>query len=504
MRLRALMASALLAALAAELVQLERRQASAAPAPEKFSIAEFIGGHEPALRYAADESQWQHVMCARQSAKSTTGDGILFDNAKKRPRSNNVLLGLKGTAVRRNNWAPIWKQHISSRYGIPKRCNNETGMLCTLDNGSRVIFAGTDDYEHVLTYLGNNLDGGVFIIDEAQDQKDSVLDPLLDKILPPMMSPTTRVILSGVIPDVPAGRFWRERRMVQRPGSEEYVPSGEGPYSLHNWGRAANVHTPLAMQQLAKFLLDRGLAVDDPLIQRDWFGRAIFDEAARAFRYVAARNGYHEIPADIRARLTSFAVGIDPGAFDRTAIVVVGWGEGTGLWVVEEWVTDRNADTMWSQIGAQLGRIQKAYRPGWYYADFGGSKMTLDVFGRDHGVPVVHAAKKSDRRGQVDRANDLFARGEAHVPIGSALEGDLVKTQWDKDARQRGLFEWSGHNHPDVGDAFRYAAHAYFEFGPKDEAPPEDKTPSVARRLKQLKDSNKTEDYFARRARELG
>jgi hypothetical protein len=117
-------------------------------------------------------------------------------------------------------------------------------------------------------------------------------------------------------------------------------------------------------------------------------------------------------------------------------------------------------------------------------------------------VPMIAAAKKSARRFQVDRVNDGLSLGEIHIPIGSALEGDLIKTQWDKDERQKGNFEWSSHNHPDVADAFRYAAHAYYE---RTQVAPvvEDKTPSVARRLKLLKNQEQ-EGYFAAKRRRLG
>lgn len=529
MKLARLMAYVSLAAniaLAAELAALQRQLEGLAPKPEQFTVEGFAGAHVPQRGFVADDSNWQRAAAARQSGKSFGCDGKLFRNAKQFPRSVNVLLGLKGTAVRANNWEPIWKP-LMWRYGIPKRCLNETRMSCELDNGSRIMFGGTANYEHIKNQLGKRLDNGIFIVDESQDQPDKVLNPLIDSILPPMCTPTTKIVLAGVIPEVPAGRFYREGK------SKRWRP--------HNWGRFANVHTPEARAQFAQYLedigfteafamfqacqtpedrevfdkhvLERGLTGVWSIIARDWLGLEVFDPGAAAFRYVAARNGFPGlwvdgkrfvgiIPDHIRARFTSYSVGIDPGARDRAAIVVVAWGPGTGLWVVEEWVTDRNAGTVWSEIGTELGRIQKAYGPSWYYADFGGSTMSLDVFGRDHGVPLVMAAKKADRRFQVDRVNDSLMRAEAWIPEGSQLEGDLLKTKWDKDARERGEFEWSSANHPDVGDAFRYAAHAFYERPARDEAP-EDKTPSVARRLKLLKNQEQ-EGYFAAKRRRLG
>jgi len=517
-----------LAALARELVLAERELAGLAAQPEPWSVESFVGEHAPQGGFVRDRSQWQHVKCARQSGKSWGGAGKLFDNAGRNPRSVNVLLGLNGPSVRENFWEPVWKP-LLWKYGIPKRCYNETRMSTHLDNGSRIMLGGTSNWQHIRNQLGKRLENGLFIVDEAQDQPAKRLDPLIDHILPPMMTPGTQVVLSGTIPEVPAGRFYNETVKPTR------------PWSFHNWGRFANVHTPEARAQFEqyvrdigmaaawamaqelttdekreefeKYLRDNGLTSYWSILQRDWMGLSVFDPSATAFRYVQARNGYDgaafdgkrfvgHVPPEFLAKLTTYSVGVDPGAFDRCAIVVVAWGPGTGLWVIEEWVTDRNAGTVWSQIGTELGRIQKAYGPAWYFADFGGSKMTLDVFGRDHGVPVVHAAKKAERRWQVDRCNDLMMRADCWIPIGSQLEGDLTKTQWDKDGRQRGEWEWSSANHPDVADAFRYASHPYLELHEKQTAAVET-GPSIAQRLAALKAKADTKSYFEQKRRQL-
>jgi hypothetical protein len=474
--------------LALELLTYERELAGLTAEPESWSPDAFAGQHERQRAFVVDTAQWQHVMCARQAGKTYGACGKLLGNAITRRKSVNVFLGLTGAAVRENVWEAIWKP-LCARFGVPDRALNESRMSTHLDNGSRVLLGGTADYDHIKKQLGKRLDGSVFCIDEAQDQKQNVLGPLLDSTLPPMLTPTTQVVLTGVLPDVPAGRFWREHDKPR--------------WSKHGWGRFDNVHTPEARGQFEEYLRVTGISLEDPRIQRDWFGRAVFDSHARAFRYDAAKNGFETGPV-IFPQLTSYAVGIDPGARDRTAIVVVGWGEGTGLWVVEEVVTPLDSGTTWSWVGRELGRIQKTYRPGWYYADFGGSKMSLDVFGRDYGVPLIAAAKKADRRAQVDRVNALLSEGQCHIAIGSDLEGDMLKTQWDTAARERGEWEWSTHNHPDVADAFRYAAHAYFEARVLREEPARDTIPSVAARLRLLKEREDGGSYFEQRRRQFG
>src|SRR4029077_3137866 len=123
--------------------------------------------------------------------------GILLDNALANANSVNVFLGLVGTGLTLSVW-PKW-QALLDRFGIEHRSRQDE-KITTLPNGAIIAFGGTDDLQNVRKYLGNRLHNSVFVIDEAQDQKTSVLKYLLDVLLEPMCTPTTRVILSGVVP----------------------------------------------------------------------------------------------------------------------------------------------------------------------------------------------------------------------------------------------------------------------------------------------------------------
>ena len=386
-----------------------------------------------------------HLLCARQSGKTWIDDGIMFDNSVQNPGSTNLFLGLKGTGVRFSNWEPVWKQGVCEKWDLPIDCHNETQMLTTFPNRSRVMFAGTDDLTNVKKYLGNRLDHGVIVVDEGQDQTDSVLKYILRVLLPPMLTPTSRVIVSGVLPDVPAGYFLE---LADAPG-----------YSKHSWGRADNVHTPEAMAQLATYLRDHGISIDDPQIQRDWFLKRVWDPSATAYRYDASRNAYAG-----PQQQEIYSVGIDPGTRDRMAVVVWGWSQRSrDVWHVHEKVWPKDSRATWKDLATELGIIRAKFNPSQWFYDAGSSQMTIDTFAADYGIPVILAAKKTDMPGQVARFSDLLSQGRAHILAGSALEEDLRKTRWDQEARGKGQYKWSHHWHPDVADAARYGLQAYFD-----------------------------------------
>lgn len=446
--------------------ELLREIASRVKLARAFDPEAFAGGHAPQLAFVKDRSPWIHGMCARQSGKTFADDFILGENASLWRDSVGLFLGLKGTGVKLSNWVPVWKHGICAPRGIPEEWHNETSMLTTFPNGARVMFGGTDDLSNIKKFLGNSLrNHGIVIIDEAQDQSSEVLKYILTQLLVPMLGPTSRVYLTGVLPDVPAGYFYE-------------LADAQG-WSHHGWGRAANVHTPEAMEQLRAYMKLHGLTEQDPQIQRDWYLKRVWDSEATAYRYKRERNGYEAVvPAWLTERafgkgwihaavphghITDFTVGIDPGGGDRTSLVVWGWGDSTHeVQHVFEWVTERDTATSLSDIAEVVGLIQQHYATDLWHWDPGSGRMELDTFGSDYGVPLIRAAAKTDLPGQVRRNNDLLTKGWAQVMIGSRLEEDYLKARWDKDARAKGTYRWASQWHPDPSEAARYALQGYY------------------------------------------
>jgi hypothetical protein len=476
----------------------------------RFSVEALAGEHTKQLAFMRDRSPWIHVMCARQSGKSWGDDGILLDNALSSPQSTNLLLGLTGTAARTNNWEPIWKR-LCERFGIPDEWHNNTRMLTSFPNGARVMFAGTDDITHVRSYLGNRLDNGVVIIDESQSQQDSVLKYLLRNLLPPMLTPTSRVIMSGVLPDVPAGYF--------------YELADDPAWSHHSWARVDNSHTPEAMEQLKEYMRLHNLTENDPQIARDWYMRRVWDKNATAYHYDRSRNGYDPTVPEWLAGLVSslpsgsamaaepwesvnrFAFAIDPGSRDRCSVQGWGWGPADPRKVqhVFDWTSDRGARLGWSAIVGVAKVARSHYQSGSWRYDAGSSQNELDLFQRDHGLPVIRAAAKADFPGQVRRMNDLLSSGRAMVMVGSTLEEDLQKARWDEDARGRGQYRWANTWHPDASEAARYALQGYFEaHEPTPQPKPTNPYDQFMLRMRERQESaSGPRGFMAQRRREL-
>jgi hypothetical protein len=439
-------------------------------------------------------------MSARQGGKSQADCGILFDNSLVNAGSTNIFLGLKGTGVKFSIWEPIWKP-LCARFGIDDKCHNNTNMVTTFQNGSRVAFAGTDDLTNVRKYLGNSFVNGVFIIDEAQSQATSILKYLIENLLPPTLGAGSRVYMTGVLPDAPVGYFYERA---------EGQPHAAG-WSHHGWGRAANVHTPDALAWLANHMREFNIPTDDPQIRRDWYLERVWDVSATAFGYVDARNGFdpapppwvatvklppgrvmaHAVPFDCNL----FVVGIDPaGLRDRYAIEVLAFGEATNkLWHVFEWITEKAADPYQTDINAAMIFARETYGNlvdskniiGWV-RDHGSAAITDDTLQKEHGI-TVEPAIKADLRARVNRMRDLLRAGRMMVMRGSALAEDFQLARWSMVALADGDWRWTwdSAHHPDASDAAVYTLPKYFHYKPLEVPKPETHLQRVERKFRE-------------------
>lgn len=446
--------------------------------------------HAKQLEFMLDEQRRIALMCSRRAGKTYGIAGRLAKRAVERPGSNRVYIALTKDQTRHvTMWEPIWRPLCARLQLCTEKDHDETSMVTYLPNGSTIRFTGSDDIRKIPTELGGALDEAV--IDEAQDQADRVLVPLVEKILPPALGIGGTLMLSGVVPDVAAGFYWRT-----------WLANG---WSNHNFSMFDNPHYENPQGVVDEYLRSHpGLTVDDPLIQRDYYGRFVFDPKATAYTYQSALNGYvPEEPDWLQAAYSSgldFCHPIRPGVdgdprYGLMAAKPLARLPPGHVQHVFDWSSPRGAKLSTHQYYAVAALAQRHFsaisgkafslaidpganvdrvsiqgwcwdsHPGyvhWRY-DAGSSQNTIDNLRRDYGIGVILAAKKTDLRGQVDRFNDTLTRGRARVMIGSALEQDLETARWDKDAQARGQLKWSSNWHPDPSEAARYALQDYFE-----------------------------------------
>jgi hypothetical protein len=436
-----------------------------------FSLEAAAAGHAKQLCMTTDQARHIIALCSRRAGKTTGIADRYAHRSMARADGNRIYVALNSIQARDIMWEPIWKP-LCQRWRLPVR-HNETRMVSRFDNGSKVRFTGTDDTETIRKELGAGLDEAC--IDESQDQKDSVLRPLVERILPPALADRAgTIILAGTVPEVEAGLFWDIWKA--------------GTWSAHNWSLFDNPHMREPMQRLREHLeKNPHLTEDSPIIQREWFGRFVFDSAVVAYGYSQDRDAYaptrQSDEDDLRAELEAagiriqslmaavphagiefFSVGIDPGGGDRFPVQVWGWGERVPyVQHVFDFCPPRDAGLSWGKVELVLRYVARHYPTGWWFYDAGGSDVELDTFHRDTGIPAIAAARKSDTKGQIRRVKNLLEERRGRVMRGSSLEEDFQKARRDPSAPHNGGWKWDPRWHPDSSEAARYALAPYFD-----------------------------------------
>ncbi len=350
----------------------------------------------------------------------------------------------------------------------------EGGGYIEFPNGSTITIRGVDDVHAIEKLRGRNPPDLVFL-DEAQSFKEQILHPMVDNIVrPALLDRGGTLIVTGTPSPVPAGFFydiWTNKH-----------------WSRHSWTLYDNPTKTAAYYDafLEKERLDRGVTIADPAYRREWLGEWAIEEELRVYKYGAVNNimadmrefslangidgthclSRHPLMSAHHKHLWRHAVGIDIGSGDRTAIVVLGQHlNDSHVFQVSEWVINRKQEPVQSDIVNHLRFVRQEFNPMNYFFDSGGAggKLFMTTLQRDHGFPFVEAARKTDRRGQIDSVNTWLRRGQLLIPNVSGTAEDMLKTIWDADKLKTGVWEYSPTHHPDPAEALRYCATGIYK-----------------------------------------
>lgn len=349
----------------------------------------------------------------------------------------------------------LWEElkELSKRFALGYEPNESRLSLRGPDN-RWIYVSGGESKKHVRKWKGVLPKAAAFYLDEAQDWAPSVLETAIAEVVMPALADIGgRLTVGGVPGPVPTGTFFDITRNPE--------------YAQHFWSLLDNPHVKNARDLIERTCKARGVTEDDPTIQREFYGRWVYDENALMFRYDPTRNGdavAHVAPATD----WEYVLGFDLGFDDADAVVILGWQKGSAVvHVVHEDVRERQGIT---ELAGVLGDALKLWRPIALVGDLGAlGKKIGDELRRRHALPV-EAADKTRKAEHIALVNDGLRTGRILIPAGSTLAKDMLRLEWDADAKARGILRESPHFHSDVADAFLYAYRrclAYAERAPQ-------------------------------------
>ena len=387
------------------------------------------------LPFGLDTSRWQTAVCTRRAGKTYGIAAKLLDVAKRKPG----CVALYVTKSRINAKRIVWDTLKLLNETFALGGEPLEGELClAMPNSSKIYLSGADHEAEIEKFRG--LPIGIALIDEAQ-LLPSYIRKMVDEVLAPaLMDFDGSLVLVGTPGPVPIGYF--------------HECSHSPKWSHHAWTVFDNPHierkskkTPQAL--LAEELERRGVTVEDPAIQREWFGRWVLDENSLVFRYDAGRNGRTQL----ENHHTDFVMGIDLGFDDADAICVLGWSdESPELDLVYELVMAKQTIT---PLMKQVEAVYERFKPQAVVCDMGGlGKKIAEELQQRTGIPI-EAADKQRKLEHIELMNDALRTGRFFAPADSRFAADCMLVEWDKTNPEKPKI--SDRFHSDICDAVLYA-----------------------------------------------
>ncbi len=402
----------------------------------KFRLEDYLFGEQ--LRFVRDPSPFKEATTTRRAGKSTSCVADLTDTALSTPDCVCLYITLSRKNAKRLVW-PEFKK-LNKKFSLGGQ-TNESDLSMTYPNGSVIYLLGAKDRASIEDMRG--LPVKKAYLDEAQSFPAYIKELIDDVIGPALMDHAGTLCLIGTPGPIPAGYFFDLTKNAN--------------WSHHFWSFFDNPFIPLKSGKTHQEILNRelkrrGVDVNDPSIQREWFGKWVVDRNSLVYQYDDVVCDYETLPAGKRF---NFILGIDLGFDDADALALLAYSDDASeTYLVEEVVT-RHQDL--TALCGQIDALRKKYDIHRIVIDTGGlGKKITEEISKRYEIPM-QAAEKNRKMEYIELMNDALRTGKLRIKSRSQFAQDANKVEWDMDKSTPDKRVISKRFHSDICEAVLYA-----------------------------------------------
>lgn len=426
------------------------------------------------LKFVRDPSPFKIAVTTRRAGKSTSCVADLVATALETAECVCLYITLSRKNAKRLVW-PEFKR-INKRYGLGGSAN-ESDLSLTFPNGSVIYLLGAKDRSSIEDMRG--LPIKKVYLDESQSFPAYIKDLIDDVLGPALIDYAGTLCLIGTPGPVPSGYF--------------YDLTKNKHWSNHFWSFFDNPHIALKSKRTHQDMLDRelkrrGVDVNDPSIQREWFGKWVVDRNALVFHYDDAINNYLKIPDKPNFH---YVLGIDLGFDDADALALLAYRDfDATTYLIEEIITSHQGIT---PLTEQIDKLTKKYDIHKIVIDTAGlGKKITEEISKRYQIPMV-PAEKTRKLEYIELMNDALRTGKLKSLQGSRFSQDCNKVEWDLDKSTADKKVVSKRFHSDICDAVLYGWRESFSYTFKKS--PDKPKPGSPEYFKQIEDETYNKEF---------
>lgn len=387
------------------------------------------------LEFIEHPSRWKTACCGGRAGKTVADAAYLIDVALKKKRSVALYLTLSRSNAKKLIWPEL--KLINDKFNLGGIVNESD--LSINYSGSFIYASGASTRVEIEKFRGLPL--SICIIDEIQSFPPYVQE-LIDAVIAKRLFDFNGVLaLTGTPGPIPSGYF--------------YDACHNGNYAHFAWTMFNNpwiaAKSGKSPKELANEEMQRkGVAENDPYIQREIYGNWVLDTKSLVIKYNADLNSYDDLPR----HTTTHIFGIDIGFEDADAIAVLAFGSGSPTtYLIEEVVTTKQGFT---DLVEQIEKLRNKYKPIKMMIDEGGlGKKLAEEMRRRYRIPV-QAADKKRKFENIEMLNDCLRTGRFMAKKDSRFAYDAQRLEWDFERTTPDKLYVSDRFHSDIIDAVLY------------------------------------------------
>ena len=416
------------------------------------------------------------IATSRRAGKTNLAARLLVDYCIE-PGTPVLYIHTKAENCMTQCWPLILEAAKEIELSIDKA--DSQAMLITFDNGSSIKLASNKDKSSAALLRGGKYK--LIIIDEAQDQRNMV--ELVEDVCEPMLIDfkNSCMILQGTPPRRPKTYFegiWKK-----------------GKWKQYHFTMADNPFLPEDTEEYIKGVAERkNIAIDDPLILREYRGEFVYDVNAQVFRDYKTYDREKDNPAE-GLHIDEIVIGNDYGWAAYNAIIGVAIDNTKHRGYVYFESKFNKADVskivQVNKNAVDIGKkilIQNGSDPG-EIKIFGDTSDTaiLEEMKRVYNLPAFQAWKYNKEEA-ITQLAEHCRNGQILVPKDGVMEDEFKQILYERDEEDNITPEIDDEKfHPDAMFALLYASrHWCYKWGLKSGAKEEKELNTLEEKIAQV------------------
>ncbi len=391
------------------------------------------------------KARYKVARCSRRAGKSTGLSYYMREIAKSGKQWHCAYVGKTISVAKRTIWDSLKALVNECKDNV--KIHESEHYIYFHDTQSYIWLFGANDSKQIEKMRG--LYFKLAVVDEAQ-MFPSYLKTLIDEVIDPALGDlqgtlcltgTPNASCSGVFYDADNSEGWESH----------YWTWLENKFFVDK-AMSSNNQLTEPLDIMRESLKRRGVEQNDPIAQREWFGRWSKSDDLQVYKYTPEKQHYDSMPLG----KWKYVLGVDLGFDDSDAIVVIGFNDKhRETYLVEEFKRSKMDIT---SLAEKIKHFKDKYNPYYMVIDGGalGKKINEELNQR-HSL-FLEPADKQNKFAFIELLNSDLRLGYTRIQKNSELAKEMQQLTYDeKEFTENKKFVEDSYLDNHLCDAFLYA-----------------------------------------------